>query len=415
MPFNDRRPRRRPTVPGLVVVLVFAALSLAVPAVPAGAEPGPVRLYGTLQSSPSRLATTAAAGVDLVTLDVSWKRFEPTEGRVDRTYLDEVRTTLARYRAAGMQVVLNTGVHHTPTWVFALPNSRYVNQYGDAYAPSDTGKKVANMVFNQQVRDKQQNYLGRLFGALGTDFHGVRLGGGWYGELNYPDATYSGRTNAYWGFDAVARGVAAGLPSGMMPNPVPGWVPGTPSADHDAARRFADWYLDSLGNYHDWQIETVRHWYPGRLLMLYPSWGIRPGQLDAAVSADLAGSTSAERNGEVQRGFDFARYIRGITDPGVVVYTTWLNADASADGRADPRYWSPVKYLASLATDRPQPLAVMGENTGRDSVADMRLTFEQARRYQLQAVVWAFEPELYGGVYASIGDYAAAIREDRSA
>jgi hypothetical protein len=96
------------------------------------------------------------------------------------------------------------------------------------------------------------------------------------------------------------------------------------------------------------------------------------------------------------------------------VYTTWLNADASRDAGSDMRYWSPVHHLAHLAAaDRDQPLAVMGENTGRDTVADMALTFDQARRYHLEAVVWAFEPELYGGVYASIDDYAAAIRDDQ--
>lgn len=374
----------------------------------------PARAYGTLQTSPTRLATTTAAGVDLATFDVAWKRFEPVEGQVDTTYVQELRSTLGQYRAAGMRVVLNTGVHHPPSWLFTYPNSRYVDQHGDVYAPLETGKKIANMVFNQQMRDKQAAYLARLFGALGTDFYGVRLGGGWYGELNYPEHTYNGRTNAYWGFDPLALGTAAGRPATVPANPVPSWLPGTPSTDHDAARRFADWYLSSLRDYHDWQITTVRRLYAGRLLMMYPSWGVRPGQLDAAVNADLDGTTSAERNGEVQRGFDVARFIGGITDPGVVVYTTWLNADASADSGTDARYWSPVKYLSSLAKNRAMPLEVSGENTGRDTVADVELTFAQARKHGLAAVVWAFEPELYGGVYASIDDLAAAIRADKA-
>ena len=378
------------------------------------ADADPIRRYGTLQSTTARLPSNTAAGIDLATVDVVWKRFEPVEGRIDAAYVKELRDRLMQFRAAGADVVLSTGVQYPPEWLFAYPHSRFVNQYGDVYASPEVGKKIANMVFNQLLRDKQQNYLALLFETFGTDFYGVRLGGGWYGELNYPEHTYGGRTNAYWGFDPVASGAAPGLPSGMQANPVPGWLPGTPSADHDLARRFADWYLGSLQNYHDWQIATVRQWYPGNLLMMYPSWGVRPGQLDAAVATDLSGTTPAERNGEIPRGFDFARYIRGITDPGVVVYTTWLNADASADSRPDMRYWSPVKYLANLAADRPRPLAVMGENTGRDSVTDMTVSFEQARAYQLHAVVWAFESELYGGVHASITDYAAAIRADRA-
>jgi hypothetical protein len=344
---------------------------------------------------------------------VAWQSVEPVEGRVDQAYVDSMRARLAQFRAAGMAVVLDTGVQYPPAWLFAYPNSRYVDQYGDAWSSGELGKNVADMVFNQQMRDKQQAYLGRLFAALGTDFYGVRLGGGWYGELNYPQPAYNGRSNAYWGFDAVARGAAPGLPPGIAPNPVPGWAPGTSSPDHASARRFADWYLGSLADYQDWQITTARRWYGGRLLMMYPSWGVRPGQLDAAVAGDLTGTTSAERNGEVQRGFDVARFVGRITDPGVVLYTTWLNADDSGDAGADPAAWSPVHYLAALAAQHARRPAVMGENDGHDGVPDLQRMLSQARRYDLTAVVWAFEPELFSGGFATLADYADAIRQDR--
>lgn len=414
-----QRPSRRSSRL-LVGALVLAVLGLGLPSTAAlagftGREtPRAPRLYGTLQSAPERVASNAAAGVRLVTLSVAWHRAEPREGHLDGAYLRSLRDDLAQYRRAGMQVVLSPGVQYPPGWLFDYPNSRFQNQYGDTYAPTQPGKNVANMVFNQQMRAKQQAYLGRVFEALGTDFYAVRLGGGWYGELNYPEPGYAGRSNAYWAFDPVAQGKAGGLPAGMAPSPVPGWQPGTPSPDHDAARRFAEWYLESLRNYHDWQIRTARRWYPGRLLMLYPSWGVRPGQLEVAVAADLAGTTAVERNGEVQRGFDFARYIRGITDPGVVVQTTWLDADPRGDRGRDPQHWSPVKWLSHLATDRPVPLAVMGENSGHDTVRELEVAVRQARAYGLLAVVWAFEPELYGDRgHASIRDYAAAIAEDR--
>ena len=374
----------------------------------------PGRVFGTLQSSPDRLVETTAAGVDLVTLSVFWSRFEPVEGRVDPAYVAEVREALEAYREAGVRVVLSTGVHHPPAWLLDRSHSRFVNQFGDVYASQESGKRVANMVFNGSLREQQQAYLGKLFEVFGTEFYGVRLGGGWFGELNYPEPGYNGRSNGYWGFDAIASGEVSGLPAGMTPNPVPGWVPGSASPNAEAAR-FAQWYLESLGHYHDWQIDTVREWYDGRLLMMYPSWGIRPGQLDAAVAGNLAGDTPAERNGEIQRGFDFARYIAGIDDPRVVVYTTWLNADATGDDRDDQRYWSPVKYLSHLATDRSQTLAVMGENTGRDSTQQMSLTFDQAREHDLIGIVWAFEPDLFGTPHATINDYANHITEDGAA
>jgi hypothetical protein len=375
---------------------------------------GTSRLFGTLQSSTAHLTTNRTAGLTAATFDVYWDRFEPVEGRVNTTYANELKADLATYRAAGVQLVLSTGVQYPPSWLLSYPESRFVNQYGDRYAPTDSGKGVADMVFNQRMRDKQEAYLKLLFATLGTQFYGVRLGGGWYGELNYPDATYNGHANSYWAFGAIAAGRASGLPSGIPVNPVPGWVPGTPTADHTAASQFATWYLEALRNYHDWQIRAVRRLYAGRLLMMYPSWGLRSGQLDAAVGADLAGSTSAERNGEVQRGFDFARFVGGITDANVVVYTTWLDADASGDAGTDSRYWSPVKWLAGLARNRRTPLAVMGENTGFATKAQLDLTVSQARANGLAAVMWAFEPQLYGGSYATIDDLAAAISLDRT-
>ncbi|MGY1914995.1 hypothetical protein [Blastococcus sp. SYSU DS0973] len=189
--------------------------------------------------------------------------------------------------------------------------------------------------------------------------------------------------------------------------------PGTPSPNNESARLFIEWYLASLDNYQGWQIAVARRSFPGRLFMLYPSWGIRPGQVEAAVGQDLSGQTPLELTGKIQEGNDFARFVGGIEDPGVVVYTTWLNADASGDSGTDPRRWSLIKYLTTLAADRPVPLAVSGENGGRDTPAEMHLVFQQARRYDLEALVWAFESDLYGTRYASIGDPAGEIASDR--
>jgi hypothetical protein len=372
------------------------------------------RVYGTLESSPDRLEEITAAGVDLVTFHVQWSRFAPVEGEIDQDYLAELRDTLAAYRQADVEVVLSTGVHHPPDWVLDRPHSRFVNQHGEPYAPRESGKRIANMVFNGAMRDQQAAYLGQLFTEFGTDFHGVRLGGGWYGSVTYPDPVDEDRTNSYWGFDAIALGEVDGLPAGMTANPVPDWTPGTPSAD-DEAERFVEWYLDSLRHYHDWQIATVREHYDGRLLMVYPSWGIRPGQLEEAIAGDLDGTTSVERNGEVQRGFDFARFIGGIDDPGVVVYTTWLDAEPEADDTDDQRYWTPVKYLAHLARDRERPLEVVGQNSGSDGPDVLELTFDQADEHGLDAIVWAFERELFDGRHATIDDLAAEIEEDPAA
>jgi hypothetical protein len=133
--------------------------------------------------------------------------------------------------------------------------------------------------------------------------------------------------------------------------------------------------------------------------MMYPSWGIRPGQLDSAVAGDLAGHTSPEKNGEIQRGFDFARMIGGIRDPKVGVHCTWLDANPlwSAETSPDPARWSPVHYLSTLARQHTPPLVVSAENTGGGGPENLRLCAQRALAYEVKSVFWAFAPDLFDG------------------
>lgn len=396
-------------------LFVLAATALALVAGCAGRAVEPV--FGTVASSPERAAAGYAAGLRAVTYEVFWDRLQPARDGFDEVQFEKARQDIAAYREVGMEVVLSLGVQYPPPWAFEVPNGRYVNQHGEVYADSEPGANGLNAVFNQEVRDLQSDYVARAFEELGDDFYAVRLGWGYYGELSYPSHSYNDRPNVYWGFDDVALGKAGSLPTTLSPNPVPDWKPGDPSPDHGAARQFADWYLDAMTDYQNWQIATVREHYDGRLAVLYPSWGLRPGQLDAAVDRDLSGFTSPELNGEVQRGHDFSRHVDGLPDrevrtSRVVVYTTWLDAspEFGDDGGQDPVGWSPVHFLASLAEERGQALEVWGENTGWGSVDEMALCFDRLDTYALSGLFWAFEEQLYGGgTYATLDDYAALI------
>jgi hypothetical protein len=372
----------------------------------------PVRSYGVLQSQSQYYASDWKAGIRVRALEIGWDLYEPQDGVWNPNYIQQKKAEYQQMIDSGFQVVLDFGMQYPPSWIFQYPNSRFVNQYGDAYIgrPAENG---VNAVFNQVMRDRQARYVRQVLADLGANFYAVRLGWGYFGELNYPAATYNGHTNSYWAYDAISQGQAAGLPAGMRPSPVRGWTPGTPSANHADAAAFINWYLDSMKNYHDWQIATVRSVYPGKLMMLYPSWGIRPGQLDAAIAVDLKGSTSPEINGEVQRGFDYARYVGGIADSNVVVYGTWLNASNSGDSSSDPVQWSPIHYLAWLAANNPYHLGVWGENAGRNSYTDMQRCFQQVQAYGLGGIMWAFEPDLYSNQFATIDQYAALIGQNQ--
>ncbi len=360
---------------------------------------GTVR-WGLIGDDGTHQAVERAAGITTKVFSLSWRKYMTGPGLVDPAYVERKRAELAAIRSAGFDVILSLGYHDVPSWVLGLPDATYVNQWGDVYAGAagaiDLGE--ANLVWNPVLRSHLDAYIGRVFADLGTDFAAVRVGGGRYGELTYPPASVLGHTNNYWAFDANAA----------RTNPVPGWRPGDPSPAGEAGR-FLDWYLGALADYQGWQVKAVRARYAGRIMVLYPSWGIRPGQAALAVADNLSGATSAEVNGEIQRGFDFARQVAAVDDRRVVVTTTWLDADGSRDAGSDQRYWSPVKYLSALAANHPLHLAVYGENTGQGTVDDLRFTADQAARYGLEGFAWYRESELFSGGWATIADYAALV------
>jgi len=366
---------------------------------------------GVLQPKPAYAQPLVDAGVSLVVLGVSWENFEPTAGATNPAYIKKLRDEIGTYRHAGLQVVLDPGFQYPPAWLFDLPDSRYQNQYGALYVDRAPGKNIANTVFNAAIRARYASHLAALFRELGTDWFAVRLGGGWYGELNYPDATYAKHANCYWAFDPVAQGAKPGLPAGMTACPVPGWKPGDASPGHASARRFLDWYLASLQNYHGWQIASARKFYAGPLMMMYPSWGVRPGQIEPAVATDLSDKTSPEKNGEIQRGFDFARFIGGIRDPQVWVHCTWIDAAPgwSDETSPDPARWSPIHFLASLARRHSPALTLSAENTGGGGPEILRLCSARARTYDLKIMFWAFAPDLFDGRPPELKDLRPAF------
>ena len=377
-------------------------------------------LIGTLECDPARIEATNDAGARGVVLSVSWNRSEPQEGKFDGAYFQSLKDQVQAFRAGGKLIAVDLGVQYPPDWLFSLPTSHFLNQYGQSFDPAQgQGECGVNLVFSKLMREKFETYIQHLFGELGNNFYAVRLGGGRYGELGYPINKYKDQTNCYWAFDPLAQGLQPGLPAGVTPCPVPGWMPGQASPNHESARKFLDWYMESMKNYHDWQITTVRRSFAGPLFMMYPSiGGLRPGQLEAAIQRDANGSTGPEKTGEVGRGYDMARFIAGITDPQVVVYCTWIDGfQGSNDVSPDATHWSPAHFLASLAEAHQPPLLVGGENTGEpDDLANMKLTFERMRDYKLTFMFWAFERTLFDNKahHATIADFKKFATHDAS-
>ena len=359
-------------------------------------------LWGIIGDRLDNLRQQYDGGIHVRILRLSWRDYEPVEGVPSAAYIASTRAEIASIVAAGYQVIVDLGFHDTPSWLHAnYANSYYVNQYGQVYSGNgeiDSGD--ANFVFNPQLKRLLERYVADTFATFGDAFYGVRLGGGRWGELTYPPAYWNNLNNSYWAFDQNA----------MAHSPVPYWHPGDPSPNHEADK-FVNWYLDQLVDYQDWQVSMLRRYYSGNIMMLYPSWGIRPGQLDQAVANNLNGQSPAEINGEVQRGYDFARQIRALTDPSVMVVTTWLDADSSGDDTNDITRWSPVKYLHELAASNPLSLKMFGENTGQGDLSSMTHAASQMERYGLIGLAWYRERELLAGQYATLQDYSQTIRD----
>lgn len=401
-------PRQRQSILVGLPVLILAGIVLWFAVVYGSfGPPGQSHLFGVIGNDTAHLHEERKAGVKAKLFYLSWREFYPEEGVRDEAYVAAKKQELRKLRDAGFKVILSLGYQDTPTWIHQnYPDSYYVDQNGDRYTPTvsfyDNGD--ANLIFNQEIRGLVASYMQDAIAEFGTDFYAVRLGGGRYGELTYPPTDWNGKNNRYWAYDQNAQ----------ESSPVPGWSPGNPSPDDEAAS-FLDWYLDALVDYQNWQITALRATgYDGNIMMLYPSWGVRPGQIDEAVATNLDGTTSAEQNGEIQRGYDFARQVGAIQDPGVIVTTTWLeaNPDTVADTQFNPRYWSPVHYLASLA--KPQQLRLYGENSGTDGRKAMELSASRMRRYGLVGMCWYNEEQLFSGQYASLDDYERIIDSHES-
>jgi len=395
----------------LIVALIPLLASNAPAQTTAPAKTPAGYVIGVLQATPAHIATDYKAGVRLATLEVAWSSFEPGPDQVDDRYAADIKARLALFRAAHMLVQLDLGIQYPPQWIKDLPNARYINQYGTAYIDRTPGKDVVNPVFNQLIRDREADYVARVFHVLGPDFYAVRLGWQYFGELGYPGAGFEGKENCYWGYDALAQGNNREfLPPGIGPCPVPGWIPGTPSTGHLSAKRFAEWYLSALANCQAWEIQTVRHYYQGKLPVLYGSWGIRAGVADKEIAADLGDKQQTE----MQRGYDLDRLVTSIADPNVLPYTTWIDSNPSFgdDTKPDAKRWCPAHYLADRAASHPLKLTVWGENTGRGDGAALELSLRRMRDYRLLGLVWAFEGDLYESShkYASILDMDRAVK-----
>ena len=352
-------------------------------------------VFGMLQAKPATYGELREAGVDAVTLSLVWSSAEPDGPGLHEPYLQEIKDRHRAARDADLEVALSAGLQYPPSWVTDLPGARFVDQNG-RLSRGGPGEDAADAVFNAEVRAAQDAYLERLGKRLeDVAPAGIRVGGLTRGELHYPPGGRDEPRNTFWAFG----------PAALAASPVPTFRPGEGSPDE--ARIFLDWYLDSLAEYGRWQLDAYRrHFGPNpRLLVLLPSWGIRPGEIDTAVAGRLSGDTRGERRDTLTQGLDWERQLPRYAEvEGVAVCTTWLDPP---DQGADDGFSSPGVYLASLA--RRNGLGMWGENTGDNDADEMRRCMERVRELGLEGLFWMGGNDLGKQGNASLDDYARLI------
>ncbi len=375
--------------------------------------------FGTLGTVPERAGQEARAGVRVAMLELSWAGYEPAPGAFDADYGQRMRLRLATLRGAGMRVTLGLGLHFTPDWVHALPDSRFVDQHGRA-------SQEANLVFNQALRARAERYLARVDRDLGLEeFWAVRLTSGGLSEVLYPAG------GSYWAFDRNAQN-GAGRPPGMAANPAPGWRPGDRSLPTGQVRQWADWYVGALVDVVAWQLRTVAgHGFRGWYQTVTPGGGTRPDGYERDVRAFLPDGVTGV--GAVWHRFYAELPVKG----NVVAYVSSMADRPGDDDSCAPtdtsvavvdraaNTWSAARWIARLA--REHGLAASGENPGwnqppalnahyADTGPDGMLaaSVRQMTSCGFQGMYWAHDEQLWAGP-ASFDRYAASVAATNAA
>jgi hypothetical protein len=353
------------------------------------------KLYGVLQPKAEYLPSAINAGIQVRSLELGWDLYEPQEGSWNRAYIDTRKAEYQQMLNAGTKVVLDVGLQYPPAWVKAI--RPWQDQYGHSY------DGVPNAIWSPVVREKIAIYIQHVFQDFGTGFFAIRLGSSGWVETLYPD-NVPGFQFSYWAFD----------PDAMKSNPVPNWRPGQPSPNGEA-QTFYNWYIQHLIDTVNWQQDVVRQYYKGYLLQIFTGQGVRPSQWNALIESNLTPVNLHIYAAE--RGAVWDRVLAGMRNRSQVVIYCSSIADNSAiapsldEASADPTNWSSTHWIAYNA-DR-YGLMKWGENGGHDDFTTMQIAFQQVEAYDLMGLIWAFEPELHTGTYATLSHYASLISKHR--
>src|SRR5918998_3998682 len=154
-----------------VLLVLFGLAACAGASAPRPADPPPARVeaapvpppapaqWGVAGPLAQPYGPLRAAGAEATILELAWRDAQPAGRGWNEGYFATQRSRIAALRAAGIAVVLNTGMHEPPAWALALPGARYVDQSGRV----SSDEAGLNLVWNRQLRPLAAAYLAKLF------------------------------------------------------------------------------------------------------------------------------------------------------------------------------------------------------------------------------------------------------------
>jgi len=395
--------RRSKALASVIAALALALLELAL-AVNAHASTttsGPV--WGTLDSQPGDAVTENKAGVTMAMFDFNWGSFETSNGKFSASYVSYMRGELASFQAAGRKITLGLGTQETPSWVFSLANSTYVDQLGDVSAEAD-------WVYSAAVRAAALVYFDQIAADFPlSDFWAIRLTSGGDNEMLYPGG------GTYWAFNPSAL-TGTGLPAGMTKNPDPSWKPGNSGLSAAQLTTWVNWYVGGLDDVTNWQMTSLNNLgFTGYYETVTPGDGTRPDVLAQTEKANLSndGTTGVGAvwnlyYAALPNKVNVIAYISSVADQsgGNDSCTTADDTLPLTDTAMDT--WSATRWISRIAVA--DSLLIGGENPGyglsssldslytdTSSTGMMASAIRQATSCNFTVFYWADDNYLWDG------------------
>lgn len=383
------------------------------------------RLFAVLNADSDAARTACkAAGATHAVINAYWDSMQPTgTGALNPAAAAKLVADYAHALSIGLKPILSINLHYTPAWVQSSVEP-FRDQAGNNYTVTDniTGKAVRNWMWTATGRTYVSDLTTRVAAALGaaniaaTD--GCRLGGGWFGELHYPEPAAGAPSPAWQGFGPSMQ-TGTGLAAGMSVCPLPGYVPFTGTDAQDCT--WLNWYLNGIVAWVLWQIDLHKSLgFTRNLWVLMPGYGARTDSL----RSDTIYRSSASY------GEDHVRLLGAIMhDPAVWPYSTWLDTvDGNPAGTTDSAkaQWKSI-YEKALA--RGKHWNLVGENTSGETNANMDTIFADAlggsvytgspgapsQGYYYRGIVWLdYASLISGGAVADMAHFASKIASAHS-